>query len=212
VAAVVVAVVAVNLAGSKVTARPIATVSSKGVEEALAGDATTVTASDVFGEGTESGAGVEDGATGPGSEVEDGPGAGGSKAAGSSGGAASVGASDDGGSVSGSDSGGSTSGGSGPSGPGPGSSTTTTEREDHPVTPTTVAPSGQVSKTFSGNRVTVQCTGNTITLTSTVAVAPYSKQIKSSGPSKVEVVFLNPTGDDVEVQATCSAGAVHWDD
>jgi len=210
-AAVVVAVFAVNLAGSKVTTRPIASLSRQNVEEATAGDATVVVANDATAESLGTDTLDDHGATAGGSGDTERSGGDASSGSGSASGSGSSTATvaDDGG-------GGSGTGGSGtPGGSGTSThdgSTTTTEAEHESVTTTTAAPSGPVSKTVSGNTVTVQCSGSSVTLMSTVAAKPYAKQVKSTGPVEVVVRFTSATAEEVEVHATCSGGAVHWDD
>ncbi|MGZ4718201.1 MAG: hypothetical protein ACXWCB_16050 [Acidimicrobiales bacterium] len=216
VAAVVISIAAINLAGSKVTARPISTVSKSGIEQALAGDATVLvrdsgseTASDALTTDDHGGSGsVSDDSSGPGSgdrSVSGGSSSG--SGSGDDGGSGGGSGSGDGGSGDGGDSGGSGGGGSGDSG-----STTTTEHEHEQTPTTTAAPSSPVSRTVSGNTVTVRCTGDTIALVSATAASGFSKEIDKSGPQEVSVQFVNQQTDaEVEIQARCSHGSASWD-
>ena len=209
IAAVAVSVVAVNLAGAQVTTRPIAEVSRSGVVQALAGDATVLSRDD----GNEVAAQVD-----PAAGVTDGTDAQGRSTTGGSGSAdraASDGSSgsDDGGGSGGGPGSGGGSGGSGDSTP-PGDSgtpTTTEHEHDATTTTTTATPSSPVSRTVSGNTVTIRCTGDSIALVSTTAATGFTKKIDKTGPQQIRVQFTNAqTEADIEIEAECSHGVVDW--
>lgn len=207
--AVLISVMAINLAGSKVTTRSIETVSKSGVEQALIADAAVVVRDD-SGEASSDTSAVDDhGGSGSGSDESSGSGS--SRGSSSGGSSSGSGSSDDGGSTGGSGSDGSGSGDDGGSGGG-GSATTTTTEQEHDETPTTTAvPSSPVSRTVSGNTVTVRCTGDTIALVSSSAASGFTKEIDKSGPQEVSVQFANHQTDaEVEIKAKCSGGSVSW--
>ena len=212
VTAVLISIVAIHVAGSKVTTRPIDVVSKKGVEDALIGDATVLVRDQGGHDTTDSVAADDHG--GSGSASGDPSGSDASSGSDSGGSGSGSGSRDDGGSSgggSGSGGGGSGSGDSGGSGGGGSDSTTTTHQEHSGSPTTTAAPSNPVSKTVSGNTVTIRCTGDAIALVSSTADPAFTKQVDKSGPGEVSVQFTNrQTDNEVEIQARCSHGSVTW--
>ena len=68
-----------------------------------------------------------------------------------------------------------------------------------------------MTRSVSGNAVTVRCTGDTIALVSATAASGFSKEIDKSGPQEVDVKFVNEQTDtEIEIQARCSHGIVTW--
>lgn len=207
VTAVLISIVAIHLAGSKVTSRPIDVVSKQGVEDALVGDATVLVRDPDTDDTADSVASDDLGGSASGSDDSSGSGS----RSGSDESSSGSGSGDDGESSSGSGSGGGGSGDSGGSSGGSSGSTTTTVHEDSDSPTTTAAPSSPVSKTVSGNTVTIRCTGDTIALVSSTAASGFAKEIDKNGPQEVSVQFANHQTDaEVEIQARCSNGSVTW--
>ncbi len=213
VTAVLISIVAINLAGSKVTTRSISTVSRSGVEQALIGDAAVLVRDDGAEITSETTVDDDLGSSGSGRDDSSGSGSEGGSGSSQGGSSSGSGSSDDGGSKSGSGSDGGGSGDDGGSGgSGGGSATTTTEHEHSNAPTTTAAPSNPVSRTVSGNTVTVRCTGDTIALVSSTAASGFTRVIDKGGPQEVSVQFTNRQTDaEVEIQARCSGGSVKWD-
>jgi len=211
--AVAVAVLALTVAGAKVTTRPIASLSRDRVEQATAGgdpafpateeSSTTTAVGRVADTGQSSGSGVA-------TSGSDRSGTAGSTDGGSGTDGPSVGSGPRAGSPEGGS--GPTPGSSGGSAGGPGSgSSGGGSRSDggHGGTTTTVGASTPVSQSSPGGSVTVQCSGNAVALVSATPAPGYTRVIDKADGSDVRIEFLK--GDSQSrIEARCSAGAVHW--
>jgi hypothetical protein len=199
VAAVVVTVGAVLVAGSKVTTRPMPSVSSDRVEAALVGNAASLS--------------NESAGAGTGETVVSETGHGGNAGDGHAGPSLSAGGADDhGGSAAPSG-----SGGEHPSVPSSPSATvddhpvsTTTSEADSPTT-TSTPKVAVYSKVFQAGTVQVQCRGNDVSLLGATVKSPatFRWELSIGGPDELEGTFRSDAID-YEVRAHCSAGNVIW--
>jgi hypothetical protein len=226
--AVAVAVLALTVAGSKITTRPIASLSRAGVEQASAGEdpafpttgesstTTVIGRIDGTGPGSGTGSGSESGRSGgPGTATDDGGVRGGSGSGPTPGGSGPAsGGSDDGTGTASGGSGGSPGGpgsgsGSGSGSPGAPGGGSGGDGGHGGTTTTTVGSSAPVSRSSAGGTLTVRCSGDRVALVSATAAAGYTNVIDKNDGSDVRVEFVQGENR-VRVEARCSAGAVQW--